>query len=99
MGMDFSKRWRKLKRVLYPMSLLLLTVISLAVVIYILVNYTVIQSSLSIYVTFAVLFWLTILSLVSWVVLHIRGNKHHEEESLLNEIRRGVGWLFSSERD
>ena len=97
--MDFSKRWRKLKRVLYPMSLLLLTVISLAVVIYILVNYTVMQSSLSIYVTFAVLFWLTILSLVSWIVLHIRGNKHHEEESLLNEIRRGVGWLFSSERD
>ncbi len=80
------------------MSLLLLTVISLAVVIYI-VNYNLVQSSVSIYVTFGVLFWLTILSLVSWVVFHIRGNKHHEEESLLNEIRRGVGWLFSSERD
>ena len=80
------------------MSLLLLTVISLAVVIYI-VNYNLVQSSVSIYVTFGVLFWLTILSLVSWVVFHIRGNKHHEEESLLNEIRRGFGWLFSSERD
>ena len=80
------------------MSLLLLTVISLAVVIYI-VNYNLVQSSVSIYVTFGVLVWLTILSLVSWVVFHIRGNKHHEEESLLNEIRRGVGWLFSSERD
>jgi len=96
MGTDFSKRWRKLKRVLYPISLLLLTVISLAVMIYI---HNFVQSSVSSYVTFGVLFWLTILSLVSWVVFHIRGNKHHEEESLLNEIRRGVGWLFSSERD
>ena len=92
MDTDFSKRWRKLKRVLYPISLLLLTVISLAVVIYI-ANYK------SFYVTFGILAWLTILSLVSWVVLHIRGNKHHEEESLLNEIRRGVGWLFSSGKD